>query len=150
MPLELFAMVALSGIVATYGLLIMALWAPRLGLPRLDFSRAMAELSYGESFEGAAPYWAGQKVIYLNGIFFALIYATVVAPLLPGEEILRGVFWGLVLFVASGVFFVPLFLREGFFLWHIDRKAWITSLMVHGVYGLILGWLSPIAGHAGW
>ncbi len=144
MPLESIVITIIAGIIATYGLLVMALWAFRLGLPRLDFSRAMAELTYGESFEGQAPYWAGQMVIYLNGIFFALIYATVVAQYLPGPDLIKGVIWGGVLFVMSGVFFVPLFMREGFFLSHIHKNAWITSAMVHGVWGLIVGWLSPI------
>ncbi len=144
MPLESIVITIIAGIIATYGLLIMALWAFRLGLPRLDFSRAMAELTYGESFEGQAPYWAGQLVIYLNGIFFALIYATVVARYLPGPDLVKGVIWGGILFVMSGVFYVPLFLREGFFLSHIHKNAWITSAMVHGVWGMIVGWLSPI------
>ncbi len=144
MPLESIVITIISGIIATYGLVVMALWAFRLGLPRLDFSRAMAELTYGESFEGQAPYWAGQAVIYLNGIFFALIYATVVAQYLPGPDLVKGAIWGGVLFLISGVFFVPLFMREGFFLSHIHKNAWITSAMVHGVWGLIVGWLSPI------
>ncbi len=146
MPLDAIVTTIIAGIVATYGLLAMALWAYRLGLPRLDFSRAMAELTYGQSFEGQAPYWAGQAVIYLNGIFFALIYATVVAQYLPGIPIVKGAIWGVILFLISGVFSVPLFMREGFFLSHIDKNAWITSLMVHGVWGLIVGWLSPIQG----
>ena len=144
MPLESIVTTIIAGIIATYGLLVMALWAFRLGLPRLDFSRAMAELTYGESFEGQAPYWAGQAVIYLNGIFFALIYATVVAQYLPGPDLVKGAIWGGVLFLISGVFFVPLFMREGFFLSHIHKNAWITSAMVHGVWGMIVGWLSPI------
>ncbi len=144
MPLESIVITIIAGLIATYGLVVMALWAFRLGLPRLDFSRAMAELTYGESFEGQAPYWAGQAVIYLNGIFFALIYATVVAQYLPGPDLVKGAIWGGVLFLISGVFFVPLFMREGFFLSHIHKNAWITSAMVHGVWGMIVGWLSPI------
>ncbi len=144
MPLESIVITIIAGIIATYGLVVMALWAFRIGLPRLDFSRAMAELTYGESFEGQAPYWAGQAVIYLNGIFFALIYATVVAQYLPGPDLVKGAIWGGILFLISGVFFVPLFMREGFFLSHIHKNAWITSAMVHGVWGMIVGWLSPI------
>ena len=145
-PLTTGYLCRIAGIIASYGLLVMALWAGGLGLPRLDFARAMAERTYGESFDGQAPYWAGQAVIYLNGIFFALIYATVVGRYLPGPELLRGAIWGAILWFVSGVFFVPLFLKEGFFLSHIHKNAWITSAMVHGVWGLIVGWLSPIQG----
>ena len=144
MALDSIVITIIAGIIATYGLLVMALWADGLGLPRLDFSRAMAERTYGESFDGQAPYWAGQAVIYLNGVFFALIYATVVGQYLPGPELFRGAIWGAILWLISGVFFVPLFLKEGFFLSHIHKNAWLTSAMVHGVWGLIVGWLSPI------
>ena len=146
MDLEFLVTVIIAGIIATYGLLVMALWAFRLGLPRLDFSRAMTELTYGQSFEGPAPYWAGQAVIYMNGIFFALLYATAIGPYLPGPDLAKGVIWGAILFVISGVFYVPVILREGFFLAHVHKNAWITSAMVHGVWGLIVGWLSPIQG----
>ena len=146
MPLESMVTTIIAGIMATYCLLVMSLWAYRLGLPPLDFSRGMANLTYGESFGGEGPYWAGQAVIYLNGTFFALLYATVVAKYLPGIPIVKGAIYGVVLFVVSGVFYVPLFLREGFFLSHMHKNAWITSLMVHGIWGLIVGWLSPIHG----
>ncbi len=144
MQLETFVLVALVGLLATYILLVMALWAHRLGLPRLDFARGMANLTYGESFDGPPSYWAGQAVVYINGVFFALLYAAAVAPYIPGPPLARGAIWGVVLFLASGLFYVPLYLREGFFLSHIHRNAWMTSLMVHVAWGLILGWLSPI------
>ena len=144
MNLDFIVAVVLAGIIATFCMLAMALWAGRLGLPRLDFPRVMAELTFGESFEGPAPYWSGQAVIYMNGMFLAFLYATVVAQYLPGIPLVRGIIWGIILFAVSGLFFVPLFLREGFFLSHIHRFAWVTSAMVHGIYGLILGWLSPI------
>ena len=127
MPLESIVTTIIAGIVATYGLLVMALWAEWLGMPRLDFSRAMAERTYGESFEGQAPYWAGQAVIYLYGIFFALIYATVIGHYIPGPDLLKGVIWGAILWFISGVFFVPVILKEGFFLAHVHKNAWITS-----------------------
>ncbi len=144
MQLETFIVAILAGVLATYCMLVMALWAPRLGLPRLDFARVMAELTFGETFEGPVPYRAGLAVIYMNGIFFTLLYATVVARYLPGIPLLRGVQWGIILFFVSGAFYVPLFLREGFFLSHAPRYAWLTSAMVHGVWGLVVGWLSPI------
>ena len=146
MQLDIFGSVILAGIVATYGLLIMALWAYRIGLPRLDFSRAMADLTYSESFDGNAPYWAGHVVIYFNGVIFALIYAAAVGEYLPGIPVMKGVIWGVILWFVSGIFFVPVYLREGFFLSGVHKNAWLSSLMVHVVYGLIIGWLSPIVG----
>ena len=84
MDIEFFLMSVFAGIMGSYGLLSMAMWADSLGLPRLDFSRAMANLTYSRTFETEAepgakgggpntPYWPGMIVIFMNGIFFALL-----------------------------------------------------------------------------
>ena len=157
MELEFFVMSAFAGIMGTYGLLTMANWAESLGLPRLDFSRAMANVTYARTFEkdvgpGAGvdapntPYWPGMVVIFMNGIFFALLYSSVVAQWIPIEQApLKGAVWGLVLWFVSGVFYVPFYLREGFMLSGIHPLAWLTSLKVHIIYGLFVGWIAPIA-----
>jgi len=144
MTLEFFVLVAFAGILATYVHMLFALWAHRFGLPRLDFCKVLAELSFGESFDGKPPYWLGLLQIHLNGIVFALLYATVVARYLPGEPVVKGLIFGGILFVASQLVFVPLFLREGFFILKLHPRAWMTAVVVHGIYGGILGWLSPI------
>ena len=147
MELDFFIVVILSGVMATYCMLCMALWSDRLGMPKLDFGKGMSMLTYGESFEGNPPYFPGQIVVYFNGVFFALIYATVVGQYIPGpNDLFRGAVWGVALFLISGVFFVPVILREGFFLSHIHKNAWMSSLMVHGIWGLVIGWLCPIQG----
>ncbi|MDH3738064.1 MAG: hypothetical protein OER92_02640 [Alphaproteobacteria bacterium] len=147
MGLEFFIHVSAVGILATYVHLIFALWAPRYGLPRLDFPRAMTQLTFGDSFEGPAPYGWGIAVIHMNGIMFALLYATVIAPYMPGDLalVVRGLIWGGILFIAAQLIFVPFFLKDGFFGMKGHAKGWITALFVHLLYGLILGWLSPIA-----
>ncbi len=156
MELEFFVMSAFAGVMGTYGLLTMANWADSLGLPRLDFSRAMANVTYARTFEkdvgpGAGvdapntPYWPGMIVIFMNGIFFALLYSSVVAQWIPIEQApLKGAVWGLVLWFVSGVFYVPFYLREGFMLSGIHPLAWLTSLKVHIIYGLFVGWIAPI------
>lgn len=157
MTLEFFLVSMFAGIMATYGLLSMAMWADSVGLPRLDFSRAMANVTFARTFEddvkpGAGvdapntPYWAGMAVIFMNGIFFALLYSSVAAKYIPIEQdVLKGAAWGVVLWFVSGVFYVPFYLREGFMLSGIHPLAWLTSLKVHIIYGLFVGWIAPIA-----
>ena len=157
MDLEFFVVSALAGVMGTYGLLTMALWADSLGLPRLDFSRAMANVTYARTFEkdvqpGAGvdapntPYWPGMIVIFMNGIFFALLYSSAVGQWIPIEQApLKGAIWGVTLWFVSGVFYVPFYLREGFMLSGIHPLAWLTSLKVHIIYGLFVGWIAPIA-----
>ena len=144
MDLEFFIQASAAGFLGGYVLLIFALWAPRYGLPRLDFPRGMTELTFGDSFEGPAPYGWGVALLHMNGILFGLLYATVVGPLLPGELVVRGLIWGVILFFGAQLIFVPIFLKGGIFSLKHDPKAWITALFVHVLYGVVVGWLSPI------
>ena len=144
MNLEFFIIVSAVGILATYVHLIFALWAPRYGLPRIDLPRGMTQLTFGDSFEGPAPYGWGIAVIHMNGIIFALLYATVVGPYLPGELVVRGLIFGGILFIAAQLIFVPIFLQDGIFGVKGHPRGWITALIIHLLYGLVLGWLSPI------
>lgn len=144
MKLDVFILIAAVGVLATYAHLVMALWAPRYGLPRLDFSLGIAELSWAEKFDGKPPYWMGFAAIHMNGIILALVYATEVGPLLPGIPLVKGILWGGILFVGAQFIFVPFFLRGGFFGLKHHPRAWMTALIVHGIYGAILGWLCPV------
>jgi hypothetical protein len=80
----------------------------------------------------------------MNGILFALLYATVVGPLLPGALVVRGLIWGVILFFGAQLIFVPIFLKGGVFSLKHGPRAWITALLVHVLYGVVVGWLSPI------
>ena len=111
--------------------MVLARWAPRFGLPRLDFAKALAELSFAGSFDGAPPYWLGLLALHLNGIVFALLYATVFGPVLPGVPLVRGLIYGGILLIGSQCLFVPLFLRQGFFGLKGNPHAWMTAVVVH-------------------
>lgn len=144
MQLDDFILVAAVGLLATYAHLVMALWAPRYGLPRLDLPMGIADLTWAESFDGRPPYWMGFSAIHVNGILLALAYATIVGELLPGPALVRGVLYGGILYVVAQFFFVPLFLRGGLFGVKHHPMSWSTALVIHGIYGAILGWLCPI------
>lgn len=144
MQLDFFILTVGAGILATYVHMVFALWAPRYGLPRLDFARGMAELCFGESFDGEPPYWLGLLALHLNGIVFALLYATLIGPLLPGTPFERGLIYGGILFFGSQLIFVPVFFRHGFFGLKDNPRAWMTAVVVHVIYGAVLGWLSPV------
>jgi hypothetical protein len=144
MQLDFLILTVWAGILATYLHMVFALWAPHYGLPRLDFGKVMAELCFAESFEGKPPYWLGLVALHLNGILFALLYATLVGPLLPGPLFVRGLLFGGILLLGSQLVFVPVFLKHGFFGLKAHPRAWMTAFVVHGIYGGVLGWLSPV------
>jgi hypothetical protein len=86
----------------------------------------------------------GFIVIHLNGIIFALVYATEIGRLLPYPGAIAGVLWGVILWIGAMLIFVPVFFRDGLFAYKMHKMAWATALLVHIVYGAIIGWLCPI------
>ena len=144
MNLETFTMIALVGFLATYIHMVIALWVSSVGLPRLDFSRVIANHNFSGGYKEEPPYILGMASVHLNGIVFALIYATLVGPNLPGTDFERGLIYGAILFFFSQTLFVPIVLKDGLFLHKLHPKAWITALIVHVIYGAVLGWLCPI------
>ena len=144
LAIETVAMIVFAGFLATYAHLVTALWIHGIGLPKLDLSAAISELTFAESYAGRPPYLLGTLVILINGILLALIYATLVAPLLPGSFFVRGLIWGAILFIVSGCFFAPLIMKDGLFMSKVHSRAWVTALIVHLEYGAIIGWLCPV------
>jgi hypothetical protein len=149
MTLEFMVQAGLAGFIASYLHLMMALWGPAYGLPRLDFGMGIAVNSWGESFEGKdPPYWAGFFAVLMNGVLFGLLYASVVGPWLAGyidaPPAVLGMVYGAILWFPAQFIFVPFFLKGGVLGLHHHKLAWLTAVVVHGTYGLIVGWLSPV------
>ena len=142
--IETLSLIFIAGFFATYAHLLTAKWVDGVGLPKLDLSAAISELTFADAYDGKPPYLLGTGVILINGILLALIYATLVAPLLPGSLLVRGLLWGLFLFLVSGCFFAPVIMKDGFFMSKVHSRAWVTALIVHLEYGAIIGWLCPV------
>ncbi|MEK9900555.1 MAG: DUF6789 family protein [Rhodospirillaceae bacterium] len=77
-------------------------------------------------------------------IAFALLYAMVFAQFLPGEPYVKGLIFGGIVYVGAMFIFVPFFLKDGFFESKGHPMGSLTALIIHLIYCLILGWLSPI------
>jgi uncharacterized membrane protein YagU involved in acid resistance len=83
--------------------------------------------------------------LMLGIIVFPLVYAFVLFERLPGAPVVKGVIWGLILFVMAAVIVMPM-AGGGFLMSNIGgMMALMASLMGHAVYGAILG---SIAGGA--
>ncbi len=144
MTLDFFLLASAAGFLATYVHMMFALWGDRFGLVRLDFGHGLAALSWGESYGGHPPYLLGAAAVHLNGIVFALLYATVFGALLPGPPVVRGIIWSGILLIGSQCVFNPFVTKHGFFMRKMHPRAWQTALLAHGIFGAVLGWLCPI------
>jgi len=85
--------------------------------------------------------WAlGMMAHLANGIIvFPLIYIFIVSQRLPGPPWLRGMVWGIVLWLLAQLVMLPA-MGSGFFGARVGgMRSAISSLLGHLVYGLVLG-----------
>lgn len=88
----------------------------------------------------------GMLVHVLNGaIVFPLAYAGFFYRFLPGPTYMKGLTFGLTLWLASQLLVLPM-IGAGVFSSHMGgvRAAW-TLLLGHLIYGVLLGWLAGSA-----
>ncbi len=144
MKLDFLLTVSAAGFLATYLHMAFAITADRVGMVKLDFGKGLSMLLFGESYGGNPPYVLGLISVHLNGIVFALVYATLVGPLLSGPGVVRGLIFGGLLLIFSQCVFNPLITKHGFFSVKLHPRAWQTAVVAHAIYGVMLGWLSPV------
>ncbi len=144
MEFDFLLAVATVGFLATYFHLVFAVTADRVGLARLDLAKGTGMLIFGESYGGNPPHLLGFAAVHLNGIIFALVYATVVGPMMSGPNVLRGLAFGGLLYLYAQCIHVPIFMKGGLFSHKVNPRAWLTAAIAHAIYGVILGWLSPL------
>jgi hypothetical protein len=131
-----------AGFLATFVMTLLASLAPLAGMPAMDFAAMLGQFLTGQPAPlMSAPWWLGMAVHFVDGaIVFALVYAMLVYPLLPGAPWLRGATWGVVLWFLSQVLVMPA-MGLGLF-WAgspSPAASVIGSLIAHLVYGAVLG-----------
>jgi uncharacterized membrane protein YagU involved in acid resistance len=128
------ANVFLGGLVGTVVMtLLMYFVAPMmLGKP-MDIAAMLASVMGGS--------WAlGMIAHFMNGaVVFPLVFAFLVVGLLPGPAAVKGMGWGVLLWLAAQVVVMPM-MGAGFFSANAGgMMAVVASLMGHLVYGALLG-----------
>lgn len=122
-----------GGFVATLAMTaMMYLVAPMMGL-NMDIAAMLGSLLGGS--------WIGGMVLhFVNGsIIFPLIYALVLYAFLPGGPVLKGMAWGVVLWLLAQAVVMPM-MGGGFFSAAMGgMMAVMGSLMGHLLYGALLG-----------
>jgi uncharacterized membrane protein YagU involved in acid resistance len=85
--------------------------------------------------------WAlGMVAHFMNGaVIFPLVFAFVAASLLPGSATVKGVGWGVVLWLVAQLVVMPMMGAGVFSANAGGMMAAVASLMGHVVYGGLLG-----------
>lgn len=124
----------LGGFVATPAMtVLMYTVAPLIGV-RVDIAEMLGSVLGG---------WTWGLIMHIiNGsILFPLVYGFVASRFLPGPPTSKGVRFGIVLWLMSQLFVMPI-MGAGFFSIHLGVMAVIASLLGHLVYGALLGFLA--------
>lgn len=124
----------LGGVVGTAVMTMMMYFvAPMMTGQKMDIA-AMLGSMMGNNW------MLGMMAHVMNGVLiFPLLYVFVLYKLLPGEPWLKGLLWGVILWLLAQVVVMPM-MGGGFFSAQMGgMMAVMGSFMGHAVYGVLLG-----------
>lgn len=139
----------LAGFVAVHVATIIGFWMGGFGLTRQDWPTANG-LVYIPHASALALFVVGAVAHYLDGIFFALVFAIGIAPYVPIRATLlgnlaKGVLFGIVLAIVSLSIMTPFIYAPargsvaGLFSSNFGLVYIVSVFVFHIVYGLNLG-----------
>jgi uncharacterized membrane protein YagU involved in acid resistance len=126
----------LGGLAGTLAItFLMYVGGPMMGLPRMDIAAMLGGMLGG---------WGmGMAMHFLLGaIIFPLVYAVVLFARLPGSPAVKGILWGVILWVLAQMVVMPMMGAGVFGLRMGGIMPAFGSLMGHVVYGALLGWIA--------
>ena len=128
-----------AGLIATASMTALLLIEPAVGLPEIAIGQLLStslSVTTAHLSIGPAMGWATH---FLVGVAWALVYAGVVLTRLPGTPLVRGLLYGVLVFLLAQALFMPL-VGAGFFS-RGDPSTLAGGLLGHLVYGGVLGWI---------
>jgi uncharacterized membrane protein YagU involved in acid resistance len=128
-----------AGLIATAAMTALLLIEPSIGLPSIAVGQILSSSLGLASARLAAGPALGWLIHFIIGALLALLYAAVFERRLPGGELARGLIYGVLVFVAAQLLFMPL-VGGGFFS-RGDGQLITGSLLGHLVYGGVTGWI---------
>jgi hypothetical protein len=132
----------LGGFVGTLVMTTLLYLAPLMGAPKFDIAAILGSV-FGHGVPAAMTglWWVGMVWHFLNGtVIFSLIYSWFVYGWLTGENFVRGTIWGMILWIAMEVVFMPI-TGHGMFDRHAasSAKLAVVAFVMHAVYGAVFG-----------
>jgi len=127
----------IGGVAGTVVMTLMMMFvAPMMTGQPMDIAAMIGDMMGGS-------YMIGMIIHIMMGvILFPLVYVYVVYSLVPGSPVVKGLIWGVVLWLMAAAVVMPM-AGAGFFMSNIGgMMAVVAALMGHLVYGGLLGYLA--------
>jgi hypothetical protein len=137
----------LSGVVATVTLTVLMYAGPLAGFPKIDMAAAIGGFLDQPAIAFSARWWVGLGVFLAVGMIVSPLLFMQVGPSLYGSGWLRGLEWGVILWVFGGVcvmFNLGLAFHEPF-VTH-PQLSTAASFLGNLIYGAVLGALAARSG----
>src|ERR671925_655383 len=114
----------LAGFVATLVMTVLIYLSPLLGMPKMDFAALLGSIfTEGTPQPWSAAWWTGMIIHFCDGtIIFSIVYAYLLFRWLAGPPWLRGLQWGLILWLLSQTLVMPM-MEIGFFSENMPSRA---------------------------
>ena len=112
--------------------LMMYFVAPVMTGQSMDIAEKLGTMLGNSWIMGMIAHW-------VNGVLvFPTIYVSLLVPLLNIHHVLRGMIWGIILWLIAQAMVMPM-IGAGFFSANLGVKAVVASLISHIIYGVLLG-----------
>lgn len=143
----------ISGFIATFVMMMIAFVQGGMGLPTIDIGHILKE-SFNQVHSGA-PYsilW-GNAAYFMMGIILALIWVVFLSGRIPGNWLIQGILYGIIISVIAGLVVSPLItLAAGDSIGIFYSDTWApgsllaAGLIMHLGYGIVLTMCLKYAG----
>jgi hypothetical protein len=127
--------IAAAGLLGALSMALAAYVFNLLGIPMPDLGRFIATKLLGYHSHRTR---LGFVLHCINGVVLALIYAVLIVPILPGPYVIRGLIYGVALWLVMMVVLLPL-LGDGLFGTRTSGGMAPAALVLHVLYGIVLG-----------
>ncbi len=135
----------IAGIIATFVMSMTAFLQAGFGLPPIDIGHILKEsFNQAHQFEPYTLFWGNASNLII-GILLALIWVVFLQNLIPGNWLVQGVIYGVIISVVAGLIVSPLVslaAGEPFGIFYIDTwTPWLlilAGLIMHLAYGVAL------------
>lgn len=143
----------ISGLIATFIMAMVSFLQGGLGLPTIDIAYLIDQsLNHVHGQEVYSMSWA--NIAYINGgILMALFWVVFLQKRVPGNWIVQGILYGILISIFSGLIVGPLVSAaagDSFGLFYMDTwipgKILLAGVIMHLSYGLSLALSLKVAG----
>ena len=140
-----FWRVVVSGFIATFIMTMVSFLQGGFGLPTIDIGHIAKESFNNVHGTGTYSILWGNAAYYIGGILMALIWVVFLQTKVPGNWMLHGVLYGILISIVAGLVIAPLVslaAGDSFGIFYSDTwvpgKFILAGLIMHISYGFTL------------